>query len=387
MNASIRTRLIVLVLAAVLPVLLVAAFFIWEGVQQDYGKARTAATTAAQIAAARIDNHINDVSSLLLVIGRIGSSDPADAEKNDAILRAVKNDLSDYTNNILAFDLNGRNIGMSQWPIVDRNAVFSGDRSFFKAALEGSVTVSDPFKSRSNNNWITNVTRPIIDDAGVVRAVVVLGTRLESIGKIIESASLPPGSSVRITNNQNIIICHLNRPDLIGQDVSDDQIVRRHIEIGEASEEAVWFDGVPRITASVKARAVPWVVTVGLPVDTTLAAASEKVRWEVFTSAAAVAMALLLAWRVSSGIVGPIRQLQHAAAIVGAGKLDHRSRIQTTGELRDLVLAFDKMADSLQRQQKQSEAFKQALLTEITERQKAEQAQHQARDAAEKANR
>ena len=387
MNASIRTRLIVLVLAAVLPVLLLASFFIWEGVQEDYGKARTAATTAAQFAAARIDNHVKDVSSLLLVISRMVSSDSADSEKNDAVLRAVKADLAEYTNNILVFDLNGRNIGMSQWPVVDRNAVFSKDRSYFKAGLEGRVTVSDPFKSRLNNNWITNVSRPMLDGAGVVRGVVVLGTRLERISKIIESASLPPGSSVRITNEQGIIVCHFNRPDLIGQDVSDDPIARRHIEIGEASQEAVWLDGVTRITASVKAGAVPWVVTVGLPMDATFAAASEEVRWELLLSALAVAVAFLLAWRLSSGIVGPIRQLQQAAAIVGAGKLDHRSRIRTTGELRDLVFAFDKMADSLQRKQNESDEFKQALLTENTERQKAEEAQRQAKDAAETANR
>jgi signal transduction histidine kinase/DNA-binding response OmpR family regulator len=387
MNVSIRTRLIVLVLAAVLPVLAVTAFFICEGVQNDYDKARTAATTAAQLAAARIDNHVKDVSSLLLVISRMVSSDPADSEKNDAVLRAVKADLPDYTNNILAFDLNGRNIGMSQWPVVDRNAVFSGDLSFFKAALEGGVAVSDPFKSRSNNSWIAIVSRPMLDGAGVVRGVVDLGTRLERISKIIESASLPPGSSVRITNQQGIIVCHFNRPDLIGQDVSDDPIVRHHIEIGTASEEAVWFDGVTRITASVKARAVPWVVTVGLPVDSTLATASEEVRWELFISALAVAVAFLLAWRLSSGIVGPIRQLQQAAAIVGAGKLDHRSRIRTTGELRDLVVAFDKMADSLQRKQQESDEFKQALQAENTERQNAEEAQRQARDAAETANR
>jgi signal transduction histidine kinase/DNA-binding response OmpR family regulator len=387
MNASIRTRLIVLVLAAALPVLLVASWFIWEGLENDYAKARTAATTAAQLAAARIDNHINSVSSLLLVIGRTVSPDPADAEKNDAALRAVKADLPDYTNNILVFDLNGRNIGMSQWPAVDRNAVFSRDRSFFKAALEGSVAMSDPFKSRSNNNWIANVSRPIIDDAGVMRGVIVLGTRLERISKIVESASLPPGSIVRITNEQGIIIFRTDKPDWIGRDVSENPIVRRHIEIGEASEETAWLDGVTRVTASVKTRAVAWVVTVGLPMDTTFALASEEVRWEMFFCALAVAVAFLLAWRLSSGIVGPIRQLQHAAAIVGAGKLDHRSRIRTTGELRDLAVAFDKMADSLQRKQKESDEFKQALLTENSERQKAEEAQRQARDAAEAANR
>jgi signal transduction histidine kinase/DNA-binding response OmpR family regulator len=247
--------------------------------------------------------------------------------------------------------------------------------------------VSDPIPSRFDGSWIAIIGSPLLDDAGAVRGVISLGTQLKGISKIIESASLPPGSAVRVTSEQGIIISRSDKPDRVGRDVSNDPIARRHIEIGEASEEAVWLDGVTRITASVKTHAVPWVVTVGLPVDTTLAAASEEVRWELFMSALAVVVAFLLAWRLSSGIVGPIRQLQQAAAIVGAGKLDHRTRIRTTGELRDLVVAFDKMADSLQRKQKESDEFKQALLTENTERQKAEEAQRQARDAAEMANR
>ena len=57
--------------------------------------------------AARIDDHINDVNTLLLVIGKMISTNPADAEKNDVILSKVKTDLPSYLNNILLFDLAG----------------------------------------------------------------------------------------------------------------------------------------------------------------------------------------------------------------------------------------------------------------------------------------
>jgi signal transduction histidine kinase/DNA-binding response OmpR family regulator len=331
MNASIRTRLIVLVLAAVLPVLLVAAWFVWDGVQGDYARAGIEAVNSARLSAARVDDYVNNSKSLLLAIGPSASSDPADAEKNDALFRTIKAALPDYTSAILAFDLKGNNIGSSEWAF-DRNKLFSGGRNYFKAAHEGRVEVSNPIPSRIDGAWLAIIGSPLLDGAGAVRGVISLGTRLKGISEIIESASLPPGSAVRITNEQGIIVARTDRPDWIGRNVSDDPIVRHHIEIGEASEEAVWLDGVTRITASVKARAVPWVVTVGLPVDTTLAAASEEVRWELFFSALAVAVASLLAWRLSSGIVGPIRQLQHSAATVGAGKLDHRSRIKTTAE-------------------------------------------------------
>jgi signal transduction histidine kinase/DNA-binding response OmpR family regulator len=370
MNTSIRTRLIVLVLAAVLPVLFVAAWFLWEGIEEDYAKARIAATSAAQLAAARIDDHINDVKSLLLVFGRTVSFDPADTEKNDVVLRAVKADLPVSTNNIQIFDLKGHNIGTSVWPLPDRSGpardrsgLLPEDRSYFKEALEGRLALSEPMEGRKSHKWVSDMARPMVDGAGVIRGVVVFGTRLERISEIVGSESLPPGSAVRVTSKQGVIVASTDKPDWTGRDVSDNPIVRRHLEIGEASQEAVWLDGVTRVTASVKMRAVPWVVTVGLPVDTTLAVASEEVRWELSMSALAVGVAFLLAWRLSSGIAGPIRQLQHAAAIVGAGKLDHRSGIRTTGELRDLAVAFDKMADSLQRQQKESDEARDAAET------------------------
>jgi two-component system sensor histidine kinase/response regulator len=321
-----------------------------------------------------------------LAIGPSTSSGPADVEKNDALFQTIKAILPEYTSAILAYDLKGNNIGMSRRD-ADRSKFFSGDRAYVKAALEGKLTVSEPFRSRVENSWIAITGSPLLDAAGVVRGVISLGTRLDRIGEVTESASLPPGSAIRITSEQGIVISLTDKPDWIGRDVSGDPIARSHIEIGEASKEAVWLDGVTRITASVKTRTLPWVVTVGLPVDTTFAVAAEELRWDLSVSALALAVAFLLAWRLSTGIAGPIRQLQQAAAIVGAGKLDHRSQIRATGELRDLVVAFDKMADSLQRKQEESNEFKQALLLENTERQKAEEAQRQARDAAETANR
>jgi hypothetical protein len=111
MNASIRTRLIVLVLAAVLPVLLVAACFVWESVQGDYARAGIEAVNSARLSAARVDDYVNNSKSLLLAIGPSASSDPADAEKNDALFRTIKAALPDYTSAILAFDLKGNTPG------------------------------------------------------------------------------------------------------------------------------------------------------------------------------------------------------------------------------------------------------------------------------------
>jgi signal transduction histidine kinase/CheY-like chemotaxis protein/HPt (histidine-containing phosphotransfer) domain-containing protein len=286
------------------------------------------------------------MNSFLITIGRVISSDPADIEKNDAFLRAVRADLPVSVNNLLIFDLKGNNIGTSQWPLTKTSRIVVRDRPYFAASLQKRVTVSEPIVSRISREWVVVTARPLIDDAGVVRAVLVLGTNLERINAITNTASLPNGSAVRILTEHGIIVGRTDHPDWIGRDVGNDPIVRRQLDLGEAVDETDWLDGTARTTASAKVRFVPWVVTVGLTKDT-IAEASKRARGWLLLTALAIVAALALAWGMSWGIVHPIRQLQRDAAIIGAGEFDHRSRAKATGELAQLIDAFNGMADSL----------------------------------------
>ena len=252
-------------------------------------------------------------------------------------------------NNILLFDLAGNNIGTSQWPVEDRSKLSGIGRSYFKPAREGKLTISEPIVSRLNSERVAAEARPVLDDAGSIRAVIVTGMRLARINEIVDFAELPPGSAVRILNENGIVIGRTDRPELTGRDVSRDPIVARHLGSGEAGEELAWLDGVTRVTATTRARTVPWVVTVGLP-PVQNSNVFKHSQWAFISTALAVALAYLLAWLLSSGIVRPIRQLQRDAAIVGAGNAGHRSRVQAKGEVGELANTFNSMAASLQQQ-------------------------------------
>jgi signal transduction histidine kinase/DNA-binding response OmpR family regulator len=385
-SSSIRTRLNVLVVAAILPLLFLVGAFVWDRLNEDHAKARVAASRVARLVTARLDEHIDDISSLLIVIGRSVSTDPADADKNDAILRRIKADLPPFANNILLFDLEGNNIGMSQWPLTDRKSLFSGERDYFKGAIAGQVVVSDPVYARTNAQWVAAVARPIRDEAGVVRGVVVLGTQLTRINEITDAASLPAGSVVSISTKRGVVVGRTDHPGWTGRDLSGEAIVSDQLRLGEASAEMIWLDGTMRTTATVKAQVAPWLVTVGLSRDATFEEVSKHLQWALLSTALAVAAAFLLAWVLSRGIVGPIRQLQRDTGIIGSSGFEHRSQVRTKGELGDLARAFNRMAESLQRQQKENDESKGALLTENAERRRAEEALQQAKEQAEAAN-
>ena len=357
MNINIRTRLNVLVVAAILPLLVLAGGFLWERLNDDYAKTQSEARSAAKLSAARIDDYFNNTNTLLLTIGRLTSSDQADTEKNDAILRAVRADLPAHVSNLLVFDLKNHNIGTSQWPLTDKSRTYVGDRPYFIEAIEKRrIAISEPIFSRITGIWVVAIACPVFDDSGAVRSVIVLGTQLTRFNEITELAGLPKGSVVRILTKRGIVVGRTDRPGWIGRDVGDDASVHHQLELGEAAEDAVWLDDVTRVTASATARTVPWIVTVGLPKDTTLAVAFDHMRWGLILTVLAIAAAFLLAWVFSSGIARPIRQLRLDAAVIEAGGFGHRSSVQTTGELARLVGAFNKMADSLLQAKEAAEA-------------------------------
>jgi HAMP domain-containing protein len=349
MRGRIRTRLLVLVTTATLPLLILAAIFLWARFNEDFAKTRTAAASAAQIAAANIDDPVDELNTLLVAVGKMVSRNPADAEKNDAVLSAVKADLPAYMNNILLFDLTGNNIGISQRPSADRSTLYSGERNYFKAAREGRAVISEPIISRLNSQWIVNLARPVFDDAGAMQAVIVIGMQLAHINEIVDSASLPQGSAILILNENGIVVGRTGHPEMTGRDISQHAVVTHRRERRDKVEDMVWLDGVKRMTATGLARAVPWVVTAGVP-SVQLSGALAHEQWALVLTGLAVAAAFLLAWALSSGIIRPIRQLQRDAIVFGSGEFDHRSHVQAKGELGELVHTFNNMADSLQQQ-------------------------------------
>jgi cytochrome c-type biogenesis protein CcmH/NrfG len=87
---SIRAQLLGLVLAAALPLTALIAIGLWSQWRSDHAAARDRALNDARLLAAQVDDHIGNLVNLLNGLSRAVSSDPADAGRNDALLRRVR---------------------------------------------------------------------------------------------------------------------------------------------------------------------------------------------------------------------------------------------------------------------------------------------------------
>src|SRR6476660_3261006 len=119
---SIRSRMLGLVVATVVPFTALIGAGLWNQWRSDRAAAIERALDEARLLAAQVDDHIGNVENLMTGVSRAVSWDPADTAANDALLRKVKAELPSFIANVLVFSLDGKNIGTSS-----RIARFSAD--------------------------------------------------------------------------------------------------------------------------------------------------------------------------------------------------------------------------------------------------------------------
>ena len=353
---SIRSRLLGLVVATVVPFTALIGVGLWNQWRTDQAAAIERATNEARLLAAQVDDHIGNLENLLAGLSRAVSTNPADATANDALLRQVKAELPSFINQVVLYDLDGDNIGYS-WDAqgqVERGN--SRNRDYFQQVLNGAnLAISEIFRARTDGAWIITVGRPVKDQAGKLRAVLAVGTRLDHFQDVLRVQALPAGSVVRIVNQDGIVIARTAESvGPIGLDLSKVDNVARHLGAKEMSEVIQWPDGVERITGSSTAHDAPWLVSVGLPTDIALAAVVWRLAWGALFTAATLLIAFLIAWMLSGHIVRPLRQLGKDASALAAGDLSHRTDVRTHDEVGLVAEAFNRMAASLE--QRQAEA-------------------------------
>jgi diguanylate cyclase (GGDEF)-like protein/PAS domain S-box-containing protein len=346
---GIRSRLLGLVFATVVPFAALIGGGLWTQWRSDKAAAAERAIAEARLLAAQVDDHLGNLDALLAGLSRAVSTDPADTAANDVLLRHVKRDLPGFISNIFVFALDGSNIGTAQGTRFN-----AADRAYFRNVLAGErLGLGEVLLGRAIGQWVITVARPVEDETGQLRGVIAIGTLLEHFQDALRVRQLPAGSVVRIVSEQGIVIAQNDDPSWIGRDLTN-YLARPPVGEG-VNEAAIWPDNVERITGFAGAHLAPWVVSVGLPKQIAYAAVSSRLAWGALFSAVALLIAFLIAWMLSARIVRPLRQLGEDASELAAGKLSHRTEVHTRDEIGILADAFNKMAGSLERRQDEAD--------------------------------
>src|SRR5215475_15591029 len=244
--ASLRTRLLLLVLLAVIPALGLTLYTNLEERQLRKAQVQEQAMRLSRLVSADHERLIGDARRFLVNLARL----PAVRDRNPAACNTLFADLitrhSSYVNLGVA-DADG-NVFCSALPMT--GPVYVGDRIYFRRALETrDFAIGDYQVGRITGKASVNFGYPVVDDAGQITAVVVAALDLTWLNELARQAGLPSGSMLTVIDrNGTILSRYPDNGKWIGELMPEPVVLNAILtQQGNGTTDAPGTDGIPRL--------------------------------------------------------------------------------------------------------------------------------------------
>lgn len=345
---SIRTRLLLFACAVMLPLLGFIAYTLQEIAARDHRVALDRTLTAARIVAARTDEHMVHIESLLVAIKAIVEPNLAAVEDNDRRLRLLQRGFPPHVANIAVVGVDGRVINSSLLTLAERRHYNFADRPHFQRVLATpGLSFSDPLISRIIGEWCVIAYLPIHDAAGRVVALASVSTRLKAFEEILAPAGLPRDTVFTLINaDRKVVARTLDGEHWVGRDVRQ-ALPPTDFDANQSySDVRTGLDGVQRYAAFVPTRKLGWIAHVGLATPVALAEAKARQHALILWAMAIALFAAIIAVLLARTLAGPISRLGAVVNRFGTGQLDARCPPSSGPlEIRALARDFNTLAD------------------------------------------
>jgi signal transduction histidine kinase/CheY-like chemotaxis protein len=344
---SLRSRLMLLVALAMLPLATMTILSAHAIKASEENLRRLTGMAAANEA-----QSIEGARQILVDLASV-----PDLMKDTASCTSLLSDVLDRNEGFVNFgliQLNG-DVTCSAVPLL--HPVNLGDRSHFKRAIqERRFIAGDYVFGRVIKKHTINLTYPVIDRAGKVRAVVFAAMDLEGLDTFINEVNLPPGSILSTVDARGGIISRRPDPERYFGTRMAQPLLAAMAGAGQNAVTLRGDDGVERLhtfSRVGKPTLTDYTLTIGIPTAGILAAARHDQLMSLLGLGATSLLALLAAWLVGDVlIVRRVRKLMDTAGRIAAGDLEARSGIDDTGEeIGGLARALDRMAAALQKKE------------------------------------
>jgi PAS domain S-box-containing protein len=381
LKITLRTRIVMLVVAAIVPLFGLSIFKAWLSEDAAIGRATGNLQVAAALVAVNQDRVTSSSFQLLLAIANapgLLEGKPADCQR---YLKALLDPLPVYANlGLIGLD------GYFRCDGVGRVAgTFAGDRNFFQTALALRTFVADGYvMSRTTGKPFVTFAMPVLDSAGKVKAIAAAGVDVNEISKAVASAPLPRGSRLIIMDRQGIVLAaNPEKSAVVGQRVASpllqEAVKTMRTGIGEDTDN----QGLARMVAflpSGKPANSPFFVAISADRDTVLAPARKQQWLELLALALVALLGGGLAWLMAGrAIVRPAAEILDAMRQVRDGGRDVRiptRLLDGSDEFAKIAGGFKRMAESLRNHR---DALEAELAYSQGVQRKLQDAQHLAR--------
>ena len=369
--SSLRVRLLVLVLLAIVPLLGLILYNAAERRALAADRAHTDALQIARLAASTQAQFIEQARQMLVSLAERPELRAAGLPACSAVFSSLQ---TQYLGNAPRY----ANLGLIDASgkvfcsvvTVSGPVDVSGQTYFENAVQTLSFSLGDYQIDRAKGQTVLNVGYPVLDFNGRVRLVLFASLDLGWLNQLASQAQLPPGSTFTVADRQGkILIRYPGGVPLIGDTLDTLLLGAIQAQPGGGAVEANDADGVPRLygfsplstgagprqaqaTASDTSAAT---VSIGIPAREAFAEGNAILLRSLATLGLVALLALGVAWIAGDRfILRPVQALVHATRRLSAGDLAARSglsRAGRQGEIGQLAHVFDQMAESLERRE------------------------------------
>ena len=348
---SLRSRILLLILSATLLPLLPVLWGLLMSRADTIARAQQEFSGRTQRIASELDNRVSGTSQLLFGLSRVPLLGGTDKAACSAFLADVLKEHPQYTG-LLTILPNGQ---LHCDSLKSGRTLDLTDRSYFQRALKGERDVVEPAIGRLTGKGVLQIAHPVRDVTGTLQYILVASLNLDDFGRAV-AATLPyAGMNFQIWNDDGSLVMDHPGPGAVA--LKPEAPEKTLVLAGEPGTQHLLGDGAEaRIWTTAT---LPSTRHTGLRVTLTVPEANLLEREDVqFRRLLWVLLSLSVLFSVVAALLGEFavrRQVSRMEdAITRLDRGNFKARIGApypSGELGGMMLALDRMADSLEQQQ------------------------------------
>ncbi|MBD2356129.1 PAS domain S-box protein [Tolypothrix sp. FACHB-123] len=350
--SSLRTRLVLLVLLAVVPALGLILYTASEQRRSAILETQENTLRLVRLAATNQKQVVDTTRQILTILGQLPVIRQGKSVECDRLLADLLQQYPTYAN-FAVIDVQGNKICSA---LYNTDSVNLADRPYFQNVLQTrKFEIGEYQIDRFTKKATVNFAYPILDQKQRVQNVVIAVVDLDQLNKLAAQVKLPPEALLSVVDDQGKLLVRYPEPqNWVGKSLPEAAFYEMKQAQGEGTYESISLDGIPRLFAFTPLGDNPLkpdaYIRVGIPLSTILAQQDRLLVRNLLGLGAVTTLALIAAW--VGGDVFLIRQVKllvQTAEKLGKGELNTRTRLShKMGEIGQLGRAIDEMAAALE---------------------------------------
>ena len=363
--SSLRARLILLVLLALLPAMVILFYNAAETRNREAIRVRADVLTLSRLAASQQEQVIESARQVLISLAQLPEVRRGDPEACGARLAELMEQYQyGYTGFAVARpngDLFCRTVPLTE-PIN-----VASSTSFQQALQTGDLAVGEYQVGRASGKPTLGICYPVLGAENQPQAVICGGVDLNLLNQRAGEAQLPEGAVLAITDRNGTLLVRQPEPEVwVGQSLPHEPLIQAMLAQPAEPTEVRGVDGVMRLYAFTPIFSTVDTgmhLAVGIPPELAFAEVNQRLARDFALMGLVALLTVALAWWGSTTLVlRRVKALVSAAERLSHGDLTTRAELPgANNEIGQLGRAFDSMAAALEQHETERRQAEQAL--------------------------